>query len=58
MRYTPKLKLAIFAFILAFAIVGGGTASTTALLTMLDSKLSQPCYAGLWASSGAAVTVQ
>jgi len=56
-RYTPKLKLAIFAFILAFAIVGGGSASITALSTMLDSKLSQPCYAGLWAPSDTVATV-
>ncbi|KAE9551476.1 hypothetical protein FO519_005321 [Halicephalobus sp. NKZ332] len=47
-RYTSKPKLAIFAFILVFAIVGGGTASLSALSTMVNSEFSQPCYAWIW----------
>jgi vesicular inhibitory amino acid transporter len=45
---TPKHKIIVFSLILFFAIVGGGTASISAMGTMLNSEFSQPCYAGLW----------
>lgn len=50
MKYTSKSKLIICGLILGFAIVGGGTASFSAMSAMLDSEFSQPCYAGLWTS--------
>lgn len=49
-RYTSKSKLIICGLILGFAIIGGGTASFSAMSAMLDSEFSQPCYAGLWTS--------
>uniref|UniRef100_A0A7E4ZWT3 Aa_trans domain-containing protein n=2 Tax=Panagrellus redivivus TaxID=6233 RepID=A0A7E4ZWT3_PANRE len=56
-HYTPKHKLAIYAIIMAFAIIGGGTASLSALGQMVNSQFSQPCYAGLWTTKPVEETI-
>ncbi|CAD6196540.1 unnamed protein product [Caenorhabditis auriculariae] len=53
LEFTPKKRLIINMLILVVALVGGVTATFSAVQAMVNSRFSAPCYARLWSEAAA-----